>query len=159
MKFKNIYLAVKPNLSIENKKFLIELKKFLLDQGAIIQENLEKVDLIITFGGDGTILGIVRELKNFDAPIFGINAGNLGFLTSTNKENYILNLEEVFSGKYSEDKRMLLNVILESGSKGEKFVALNDAVVSHTGIAKVAKIAHEIGKFSFEHPPYFFNIS
>src|SRR5512133_2824472 len=63
------------------------------------------VDMLITVGGDGTIL---RAMQLNDAPIFGINAGDLGFLTTVMEEELDEGLDNILNGNYSLDSRIKL---------------------------------------------------
>lgn len=86
-------------------------------------------DIIIAIGGDGTIIHASHFAAEYDKPILGINAGRLGFLAGIEKEELYL-LENLFCGKYSLDKRMMLKV---SHYEEDKFMGedycLNDCTV------------------------------
>jgi len=117
------------------------------------------LDLFIFFGGDGTLLRTVNTYapEIFDIPLFGINAGNLGFFSSVTPENMKRGFEEVFSGKYTKDERMILSVeISGKNSKNseisKKNYALNEAVIHHNKIARLRKISVKIsGEFLTEY--------
>ncbi len=88
--------------------------------------NPEDIEIIITMGGDGTILRIANyysHLKN--AAILGINLGHLGFMADVQINNIHSCIKELISGKYKIENRM---VIEGSTSKGDAFYALNDFV-------------------------------
>lgn len=101
--------------------------------GRGIPINKMNIDIIITVGGDGTIL---RTLQYNDAAVFGVNAGILGFLTEAKEENAIECIEKIQKGEYSIEKRMKLKVI---HNKQRLFDCTNEAVI-HT--AHVAKMRH-----------------
>lgn len=86
-------------------------------------------DIIIAIGGDGTIIHSSHFAAKYDKPILGINAGRLGFLAGIEKEELYL-LENLFCGKYTLDKRMMLKV---SHYEEDKFMGedycLNDCTV------------------------------
>ena len=73
-----------------------------LKQTGVPVEEMD-VDLLVTIGGDGTIL---RALQQTRAPIFGINAGDLGFLTAVGEDEMEEGFENIFSGQYSIDTRI-----------------------------------------------------
>ena len=90
-----------------------------------VDESLvQKVDLIIVLGGDGTILGLTTYAARNHIPVIGINAGKLGFLTefeTFEMENAVALVKE---NKLKADERILLTIEV----KGETFYALNDCV-------------------------------
>lgn len=89
-------------------------------------ENLKKLNLFLSIGGDGTLLDSVTHIGNCETPILGINTGRLGFLATINKEDVESALTKVFKGAYTLDKRAVLR--LESNKKlfGKLNFALND---------------------------------
>jgi len=91
------------------------------------------IDILITVGGDGTIL---RSLQRTDAPIFGVNAGVLGFLAEVNENEISTGIRRLLDGDYFIEERIKLRT--EVGGK-RLFDATNEAVV-HT--AHIAKIRH-----------------
>ena len=98
-----------------------------------------QVDLIIVFGGDGTLLSVAR-LKNIDQiPVLAVNLGSLGFLTEISAGEISAVLEKVFSGAYSIDRRMMLEAMLiqKGNDRGPTFQALNDIVVNKGALARM----------------------
>jgi len=89
------------------------------------------VDVLITIGGDGTIL---RSLQRNQAPIFGINAGVLGFLTEIPAEDIDAGIQNVIRGEYIIDERLKLKTIV--GGK-RLFDSVNETVVHTANIAKI----------------------
>ena len=73
----------------------------------------DKVDLLISLGGDGTFLRSIEYVKNNNIPILGINTGRLGFLASTKKENIEKSIEKIFKKKFQIEERSLIKVSLE----------------------------------------------
>lgn len=92
-----------------------------------------KPDILITIGGDGTVLW---ALQRTNAKVFCINAGVLGFLTEVSPENAIESLDKILKGEYIIDKRTRLKTILN----GERLYDCTNEAVIHT--AHVAKIRH-----------------
>jgi NAD+ kinase len=123
-----------------------------LDIPAFQWEDLaSQVDLLLTFGGDGTILFAARHLRGQQVPIFGVNTGSLGFLTSSSRESMLKNFDLLFAGAGEESPYMTLEAELlgagapeprqaaeapasgrESAAAEGYFTALND-VVLHKG--------------------------
>jgi len=82
-------------------------------------------DVVVTIGGDGTIIHSAKKAALHNKAILGINAGRLGYLAGI-EENEISSLDKLLKGKYEIEKRMLLSVELN----GKKMYCLNDAVIS-----------------------------
>jgi NAD+ kinase len=100
------------------------------------QSNVAEADLIVTFGGDGTLLQGVRIAVPLDVPVFGINTGRLGFLTEIDDHDNVLEeLADVFDGHFRVEER----VALEAAVNGEgSHFALNDVVVRRASNARMA---------------------
>ena len=102
-----------------------------LDARRLPEESLcDQADLAIAIGGDGTILYASRLARESGTPILGVNRGRLGFLADITPNEMIDSVDQVLSGNYLKDTRMLLDARLESGG-GEMTSAfgLNDVVV------------------------------
>lgn len=97
------------------------------------RETLAKMcDLAIVLGGDGTMLGVARDLAPFDCPIVGVNAGRLGFITDFSLESMAEGLPKILSGEFLSDERRLLRAsIWRAGQKIHENTAVNDIGVSH----------------------------
>jgi NAD+ kinase len=106
-----------------------------------------EVDLLITLGGDGTLLRGARMVAPFHTPVLGVNLGYLGFLTSIAPEELDEKLSRVFAGDYWMDVRFTLEVRVVSGGgqPGTHFIALNDAVLHKGGFARVVRLAMYVG--------------
>ncbi len=98
-----------------------------------IETAVKQCDMIISLGGDGTILRLATLAAKADKPILGINTGNVGFLAELEK-NEISFITEVIEGNYSVDVRSMLSVFVRRRDK-ELFIgtALNDAVIRSRG--------------------------
>ncbi|MFI3225842.1 MAG: NAD(+)/NADH kinase [Clostridia bacterium] len=97
-----------------------------------------KGSMIITLGGDGTMLTAINKCKNI--PILGINLGHLGFLTEL-EITELEYLENIFRGDFYLDKRMILDLeIIRNGIQIVKEVALNDVIVKTENSFRVVNI-------------------
>jgi NAD+ kinase len=108
---------------------------------------LRNADLVITLGGDGTILKAVRELpKRKDLFFYGINLGNVGFLTESKKSDKAFDeLKEVLDGHFTIDERLLLrSTLYRKGEKLETHLALNDVVINQGNFARLISLGAEI---------------
>ncbi len=105
-----------------------------------------ELDLIVTLGGDGTLLRGARMVAAHRAPVLGINLGHLGFLTSIAVPEIDHAIAQLFNGEYWIDERMTLNVTVErkDGGDSENFLALNDAVVHKGGLARIVRLTVEL---------------
>ncbi len=98
--------------------------------------NLPKAKFVITFGGDGTILRAARLLAKTKKPILGVHLGGVGFLSEVELHELNDALERIKKGKFVIDERAMLEVLVG----GKKLIALNDIVISKSGIARVIKL-------------------
>lgn len=99
----------------------------------------KKIDLAIVVGGDGTLLDAGRAVGPHGIPLLGINLGRLGFLVDVKPEDMLATVDEVLSGKYESENRLLLQATVHhaDGRVSEPAVALNDAVVRNRDFARV----------------------
>lgn len=112
-------------------------------------EAASNADLVISLGGDGTLLRAARAVLDREVPVLGINLGNLGFLTSVAASEIEAGLRRVLSGEYQiEERRTLKAVVLPpSGTpSGPPLTALNDVVVHKAGAARVARLDLWVGE-------------
>jgi len=95
-------------------------------------------DLLISLGGDGTLIGACREIGENKIPIFGVNVGHLGFITEFSVSNFISTLKIALSGKYQTYRIPLFSVKIckETEVLSEHFF-LNDAVINKTDISRM----------------------
>lgn len=112
----------------------------------------ETADLVIVIGGDGNMLGMARQLAQYDVPLIGINRGNLGFLTDIAPKTAF---EQLYSclerGEFIIEERFLLDAQIEQNGKViEQNNALNEVVVHSSQIARTIDFEVCIdGKFAF----------
>lgn len=94
-------------------------------------ELAEDVDMLVSLGGDGTMLGVARFIGKRQVPVLGVNLGSLGYLTEFTKEELFTALEELREGSFFLDRRMLLDVkLVRDGKTVASHRALNEAVVN-----------------------------
>lgn len=107
----------------------------------------EDLDLLITLGGDGTMLRGARMVAGSNTPVLGINLGRLGFMTSVGRSELPSTLRDLFAGDYWLDVRSTLDVRVtgSDGVPGERFMALNDAVLHKGGFARVIRLTVHVG--------------
>lgn len=102
-------------------------------------------DLIISLGGDGTLLGISRKSTKSSPPIFGVNMGHLGFIAEFSKTELFDELEPVLKGKYKIQKHPLYKTeVFQKKKKIYKGFFLNDAVFSKNDISRMLYLSAEV---------------
>ena len=106
--------------------------------------SLNGTDLLLTTGGDGTILRAAQVALERQIPITGINMGNLGFLTEFKADDAVNQLSEILDGRGWIDERSMLEAQLatsdQNGNPPGVFAALNDVVLARGAIAKLIQI-------------------
>ncbi|MFQ5499977.1 MAG: NAD(+)/NADH kinase [Candidatus Zixiibacteriota bacterium] len=107
-------------------------------------EIASKVDVVVSMGGDGTILSTNRAVGRAGTPILGINLGSLGFLTQLTAKQLVSALEAIVAGKYNIEERMLLEAHVAGRSEPESAFALNDIVVDNGPVSRLIDIVLEV---------------
>lgn len=112
----------------------------------------EKIDLLIVLGGDGTLLGVARDINGrYDIPILGVNIGNLGFLSSIEIQDLDNALNKIKSKKYSIESRILLECNVDNEKEKKTSKALNDVVIARGTLSRMARFEVFIdGKLYYE---------
>lgn len=101
-----------------------------MDSNGLKENKQGKLDLVVVLGGDGTILRTAKAIAEQQTPIFGINMGNLGFLTSIEISELDEALKKISNGDYNLEERIMLQCELREGEVLEELYCLNDIVVS-----------------------------
>lgn len=92
-------------------------------------ELVSQADVLLSLGGDGTLLDTLSLVRNAQIPIIGINFGRLGFLASINKNEIKKAIEALLQGEYSLDKRTVLNLESQNSLFVDENFALNDITI------------------------------
>ncbi len=107
----------------------------------------QRCDLGVVVGGDGTMLGIARELARYDMPLVGINQGRLGFITDVPLAHYRETLQSMVAGDYEEEHRtMIEGGVWRDGEKIFDGLSLNEVVVSRGATASMVELRIDIGE-------------
>lgn len=106
-------------------------------------------DLVLVVGGDGTMLGIGRQLAQFNVPLIGINQGRLGFITDIPFTNYQTTLAPMLRGEYEEDRRCMMQAqVVRDGHCVFDATAMNDVVVNRGAGSGMIELRVEVdGRF------------
>ncbi len=103
------------------------------------------VDLMITFGGDGTLLSVARHAPD-GVPIIGVNMGTLGFLTEIRVEEFPSMLERVLIGDFKVEARVAFDVSVTSETADpRRYRVLNDAVINKSALARIIEMRVDVG--------------
>ncbi len=156
MQFNTIGIIVKPEAVVvtdtlahllaylKNKKLRV-----LLDESAqgLCQQNqtivnraqlAKQSDLVITIGGDGTILNAARSIADEDVPLVGINIGRLGFLADVPPNDFETALDKILAGDYLKAERFMLSASVQRDGKTLfSSDALNDVVMHVRNVARM----------------------
>lgn len=104
------------------------------------QEELKSADMLICFGGDGTILHAAKDANACHVPVLGVNLGSVGFMAEL-EQGELSMLSRLAAGKYTIEERMMLDVtVRREGKIIYSELALNDAAVTKGAVARVVDL-------------------
>lgn len=105
-----------------------------------LQQEIRSTDLVISFGGDGTILHLARAAAMRGVPVLGVNLGSLGFMSDLEVSEMEL-LRRLAKGQYRVERRMMLDAVVKrEGRVVYSASGLNDAVVTKGAIARIVRL-------------------
>lgn len=120
---------------------LIKLNNKYKNIELLTKENISEIDILIFFGGDGTILRSIYDYapEIFEIPIFGINAGNIGFFSSTTPKEYKESIKQLLENNISIDSRMVIKCMVYNENNECKNIsyALNEITMHYSNLARV----------------------
>lgn len=106
-----------------------------------LEKELPAADLVICFGGDGTILHIAKTATRYELPVLGVNIGTMGFMAEL-ESTELSELTRLASGAYRIDSRMMLDVTVErDGEVIFQDICLNDAVITKGAVARIVHMS------------------
>ncbi len=135
-----------------------QIREYLESSGrhvdVFMTENLDekldisiRTDLLISVGGDGTVLYCARLVQDLGIPILAVNLGTFGFITEIACDEWKAALDDVIADRERISRRLMLKVsVLRSGSRIFQCQGLNEAVVTSAGVAKVVNLDLYIGR-------------
>ncbi len=103
-----------------------------------------EVDILISMGGDGTLLASARAVGPAGTPLLGINLGSLGFLTQLSPRELEQALDDIVAGEYQIEERMVLKAEVDGSQDAEYPYALNDVVVDKGAISRLIEIVFKV---------------
>lgn len=127
----------------KDTEFITAEKISEIDRVNIVADGSQykECDLVLVFGGDGTLLSAAGKASEFNKPILGINTGRLGFLTGCEKDYFFSEGYKILTEKYETEKRMMIKSLVFSENEKREFHALNDITVSRTNFARVENLS------------------
>jgi NAD+ kinase len=118
-----------------------ELRAFLSERGVTVSP--DDPDLVVSLGGDGTMLKAAQLAHAADAPLLGVNLGTLGYLTEVDAGSERAAVDAVLAGTYGIEERMMLSC--EVGAAGGSYVGLNEVLVERSSRLRLVRLAVRIG--------------
>lgn len=103
-----------------------------------------KVDLLMVFGGDGTMLRIARNIAGSRTPMLGVNIGGLGFLTAVPSSALAGALKQIWAGEFRYESRALIQTSTCCNGRNVDAVAFNDIVISRGEISRLIQLDVEV---------------
>jgi NAD+ kinase len=153
---KRIYVIANPRRKPEVAGVLGQVLPWMRKRAAIVKVDQDgesdlshiKADLVLVFGGDGSILSVARRLRGNPIPVFGVNLGHLGFLAEIEAHELRKTLPRILKGDYVLSRRMMLLVCVvapcgprHGARRGAgEYVALNDAVIQRVPRARMISV-------------------
>jgi NAD+ kinase len=128
-------------------------KKVLVENGVVRgaarscskKEMAARADLIISLGGDGTLLNIAPLVERPEVPVLGVNLGGLGFITEVAVDELESVLSKTLEGDYEVEKRMTLEIRVLQKKAQHKFRVLNDAVIAKGARSRIIDLETYVG--------------
>ena len=99
-----------------------------------------EVDLLLVFGGDGTMLRVAREIAGSRTPMLGVNIGGLGFLTAVPFAALARALKHIWAGQFTFESRALIEATTRCNGRAIRESALNDIVISRGVISRLIQL-------------------
>ena len=110
-----------------------------------------KVDLLLVFGGDGTMLRVARDLNGAPTPILGVKVGGLGFLTTVQAHQLPVALKQIWAGEYLLESRPLIQATGRAQGKNLSEHALNDFVIGRGATSRLIELAVSVDAVELTH--------
>ncbi len=107
----------------------------------------EGTDLLVSVGGDGTVLYSARLVQELGIPILAVNLGTFGFITEISSDEWKDAIDSIFAGREKISRRLMLKVsVIRDGGRVFQCQGLNEAVVTSAGVAKVVNLELLVGR-------------
>jgi NAD+ kinase len=109
-----------------------------------VMAEIDRLDLLVTLGGDGSILRAARMAGSHRVPVLGIKMGRLGFLAELEPEQWTAALPRLLNRDFWIEERMMLNAEYHHGQESRRYQALNDVVISRGSLARIVRLETHI---------------
>lgn len=119
-----------------------ELTGYFEGRGVTVSD---EADLVVSLGGDGTMLRAARLAHRQDAPLLGVNLGMLGYLSEVDPPKARDALDRIFEGRFEIEERMMIACNARSGDEEVTFVGLNEALIERSGSHRLVRLGVRIG--------------
>lgn len=156
MSLKKVGIVLRPSTP-ELKEIFFEVKRIFESHGLVVKiDNISggmigvlgqefdimcrECDLLVTIGGDGTLISAVRRSHAHGKPVMGIHAGKLGFLADMATEELDAFLSQMHVGEYRIDERAMLQAVIMTRDGEKRVVAFNDIVITRPSISKMIHV-------------------
>ncbi|HEX2241019.1 MAG TPA: NAD(+)/NADH kinase [Actinomycetota bacterium] len=120
-----------------------ELTRIFQDHGIEVTES--SPDLVVSLGGDGTMLRAAQFAHKSDAPLLGINLGTMGYLTEVDREQKDHAVKRVIAGEFHIEERMMLACEVSTAGKQMSYVALNEVLVERESHRRLVRLHVQVG--------------
>jgi NAD+ kinase len=120
-----------------------EITDWLAGKGLVVSS--ERPDLVVSVGGDGTMLRAAQDAHAADAPLLGINQGTLGYLTEVDEGDEQRALEAIFANEHVIEERMMLSCETEGAGGHRAFVGLNEVLVERGSRHRLVRLLVSVG--------------
>ena len=140
-KLKDTYKRIKKAFEKEDIAILLDRSSAQIigeKDGKSFDELCEECDILISLGGDGTLISVARRSYAYHKPVLGINVGTLGFLTDIKPEDVEGFVKKLKKGEFRIDTRMMIEISILG--KKEKIVSFNDVVITRPAVSKMIYI-------------------
>ena len=131
------------------KLYIDDSSNYNNDKGEYLshKEFSENIDLLVVFGGDGTLLNSARQYLEYEIPILGVNMGNVGFLTDIKVENFQTSMQEILDWNYKIEERNLVSAKFNNNH----LYGLNEVVIHSGAYAQLMRYRLNVnGKVVYE---------
>ena len=148
---KDSYSRLEQIFNSHSIKVLLETKSANMIglPGQEFESICSEADMLVTLGGDGTLISTVRKSFDFDIPILGVHAGNLGFLADLSLDEVDSFVKKIKKGEYVLDERAVLEATVIKDSKEFKMYAFNDIVLTRTRVSNMIHVETLVDSKSF----------
>ncbi len=120
-----------------------ELGAIFADHGIGVSD--EDPDLVVSLGGDGTMLRAAQFAHKWDAPLLGINLGTMGYLTEVDRDQKDHAVKRVIAGEFDIEERMMLSCEVTTAGEHLSFVALNEVLVERETPRRLVRLHVAVG--------------